>query len=184
MTRFARTAIAVTAFLACAASHAETFYYSYTFHTGHAITGSFDGTANGNLVTGLSNISVEFDGESLISGPVTDYGYTRATNKWTAGTAVLSFDGTANNFAFAGSQFGIGHMFFIGDDEARGVSSAVIFASTGVTVDEDSPGVIQSRWTLTREPIPPAVPEPETYAMLLAGLGLVGFAARHKRATK
>jgi hypothetical protein len=25
-----------------------------------------------------------------------------------------------------------------------------------------------------------AVPEPETYAMLLAGLGLVGFAARRK----
>jgi hypothetical protein len=29
--------------------------------------------------------------------------------------------------------------------------------------------------------IPEAVPEPETYAMLLAGLGLVGFAARRKR---
>lgn len=29
-----------------------------------------------------------------------------------------------------------------------------------------------------------AVPEPETYGMLLAGLGLVGFAARRKRATK
>jgi hypothetical protein len=25
------------------------------------------------------------------------------------------------------------------------------------------------------------VPEPETYAMLLAGLGLVGFAARRKK---
>lgn len=31
--------------------------------------------------------------------------------------------------------------------------------------------------------VPPAapVPEPETYAMLLAGLGLLGFAGRHKR---
>jgi len=29
--------------------------------------------------------------------------------------------------------------------------------------------------------LPPApVPEPETYAMLLVGLGLLGFAARHK----
>lgn len=30
---------------------------------------------------------------------------------------------------------------------------------------------------------PSAVPEPETYAMLLAGLGLVGFAARFKKKT-
>ncbi|MFT5534098.1 MAG: hypothetical protein ACI802_002341 [Candidatus Paceibacteria bacterium] len=29
-------------------------------------------------------------------------------------------------------------------------------------------------------PIPPPVPEPETYAMMLAGLGLLGFAARRK----
>ncbi|WP_317205306.1 FxDxF family PEP-CTERM protein [Janthinobacterium sp.] len=29
-----------------------------------------------------------------------------------------------------------------------------------------------------------AVPEPETYAMLLAGLGLLGFAARRKAANK
>ena len=28
---------------------------------------------------------------------------------------------------------------------------------------------------------PAAVPEPETYAMLLAGLGLVGFAARRRK---
>jgi hypothetical protein len=29
-----------------------------------------------------------------------------------------------------------------------------------------------------------AVPEPETYAMLLAGLGLLGFAARRKKLQK
>jgi len=29
-------------------------------------------------------------------------------------------------------------------------------------------------------PVPPPVPEPETYAMLLAGLGLLGFAAHRK----
>ena len=28
---------------------------------------------------------------------------------------------------------------------------------------------------------PPAVPEPETYAMMLAGLGLIGFSARRKK---
>jgi hypothetical protein len=28
---------------------------------------------------------------------------------------------------------------------------------------------------------PPAIPEPETYAMLLAGLGLLGFTARRRK---
>jgi hypothetical protein len=32
--------------------------------------------------------------------------------------------------------------------------------------------------------VPAPVPEPETYAMLLAGLGLVGFAARRRNATR
>lgn len=35
--------------------------------------------------------------------------------------------------------------------------------------------------TISVNVIPDPVPEPETYAMLLAGLGLVGFAARRKR---
>lgn len=33
----------------------------------------------------------------------------------------------------------------------------------------------------TREAAPPPVPEPKTYAMLLAGLGLLGFTARRKK---
>jgi len=31
-------------------------------------------------------------------------------------------------------------------------------------------------------PVVPGVPEPETYAMLLAGLGVLGFVARRRRA--
>lgn len=41
------------------------------------------------------------------------------------------------------------------------------------TIDTGTPGVVV--------PPIPAVPEPETYAMLLAGLGLVGFAARRRK---
>lgn len=41
--------------------------------------------------------------------------------------------------------------------------------------------VVSNGYSYTAPPPLPTVPEPETYAMLLAGLGLVGFAARRKR---
>ena len=37
-------------------------------------------------------------------------------------------------------------------------------------------------WTALKSGVINAVPEPETYAMLLAGLGLVGYAARRRKA--
>jgi hypothetical protein len=53
---------------------------------------------------------------------------------------------------------------------------------------EDTPKFVLSDWddftffatNLRRDP-PPAVPEPEAYAMLLAGLGIVGFVAKRRR---
>lgn len=39
------------------------------------------------------------------------------------------------------------------------------------------------RYTLTIKDLSAPVPEPETYAMLLAGMGIVGFAARRRKST-
>ncbi|MFT5590771.1 MAG: hypothetical protein ACI9ZF_002965 [Bradyrhizobium sp.] len=51
-------------------------------------------------------------------------------------------------------------------------------------VNGNSMGTINSYtgslYVTSGTPIPPPVPEPETYAMMLAGLGLLGFAAHRK----
>jgi hypothetical protein len=54
-----------------------------------------------------------------------------------------------------------------------GTTAALSFKAIGT---EDSLGTSLDNVSLTT-----AVPEPETYAMLLAGLGLVGFAARRRK---
>jgi len=55
------------------------------------------------------------------------------------------------------------------------MQSVTIESHYGFTIDY---GVDQLKQTQISGLTP--VPEPETYAMLLAGLGLVGFAARRK----
>jgi hypothetical protein len=44
-------------------------------------------------------------------------------------------------------------------------------------------GTVYDAWVVDHMAFTPAVPEPETYAMLLAGLGLVGFAVRRRAAS-
>ncbi|GJJ04236.1 hypothetical protein RugamoR64_47740 [Duganella rhizosphaerae] len=58
----------------------------------------------------------------------------------------------------------------------NGSAMALKFTAIG---GDDSLGTSLDNVSLTT-----AVPEPETYAMMLAGLGLVGFAARRRKAAK
>lgn len=57
-------------------------------------------------------------------------------------------------------------------------------ASVSVFFSDGSSGVaslVQQNWDFDQDLVINAVPEPETYAMLLAGLGLVGFSVRRRQ---
>lgn len=53
------------------------------------------------------------------------------------------------------------------------------FTSPATSYDQNAYGRYTFYTTTLTSPAP--VPEPETYALMLAGLGLVGFAARHRK---
>ena len=164
------------ALLAATAANATTYNYSYTFSSGGVVTGSFDGTASGNLITGLSNVSVFRDGTQFGSGNLYSFGldYGNAV----ADTAVVSFDGLANSFVFSTSSIPAGGGFYHGDTfsmDSGTAYPAYIQGAPGWAKADNHYSA--ARWSVTA-----AVPEPSTYAMLLGGLGLVGAIARRRRA--
>ncbi|MDO8033586.1 PEP-CTERM sorting domain-containing protein [Janthinobacterium sp. SUN128] len=158
------------------ASQAATFNFSYTFGNGVAISGSFDGTANGNVVTELSNISVRADGVSFIDeGPILAYSWDDRYS-WQY-SPVVSFDGFESNFIFSDGYNGFAIGPFATTSTVPNLAEAISRTPSFFISDRSTDGGIQSRWHLVEVS---AVPEPETYGMLLAGLGLVIFVTRRR----
>jgi PEP-CTERM motif len=183
--------LATFASLSPLSANATLFNYSYTFQDGDFVSGSFTGTASDNLVTNLSNINANFDGVDF-NGSGHLYESHLIGGGWISGGAVVSFDGLANNFNFMDSSDPAGNdplysNFFMSAPFTTTLTYVVLrwgaaLPGRGAALDylgDGGYGVYDStRWTLSA--VTP-VPEPETYAMLLAGLGLLGFIARRRK---
>jgi len=153
---FKRIAIAATLF-AAAATQADTVGDSIVFNdSGETIFGSFDKIHNGDSMTGLPEIDATYDGALFL-------GYD-------------SFLSSAFDSALAGSR--------------RSVMAAP--SRPGEVVDQTSP---QTHSFLYNQfyagavhggnvTVNAAIPEPETYAMMIAGLGMVGAIARRREAKR
>lgn len=98
----------------------------------------------------------------------------------TSFTISLGNSSNANGLSFSDAQFPSGSLTFLTPLTNNGGTvflSSGNFTSSGVNI-----------WALRGEqsisapftPTTNAVPEPETYAMMMAGLGLAGFAARRR----
>lgn len=174
----------ISALAASSASQATLFNYSYTFESGNTVSGSFDGTANGNLITNLSNIFVSLDNVALngsgnLFGSHYDYNY-----GFVSGGAVASFDGTQNNFLFIDADFPnsynyTNYFYQIGQSGTNLTDQSYAYNASNGNYAYDYPAnygytghnYSSSRWSINGQSQATAqVPEPAPLALMAIGL--------------
>ena len=155
------------------AAHAATFDFSYTFASGKSVTGSVDGTLDGGFVDNLSNLELSYDGHAFSAATVGQT-WDPSAAAFSADPVRLAFDGSRNEFLFSDGTLSFA---FINDVDNFGGPS-ISASDLDLTVDNTDIDSTINKWTLTAAP----VPEADSYALLLAGLGVVGIAIRRRRA--
>ena len=162
---------------------ASTSYnFSYTFQSGDSVTGSFNGDASGNLIDNLTDIHFSLNGTQVagtIIGKSAPFG---------ALAPVASFDGRQNQLFFSNSDYS--RFFSSGEGSVEygppGTNVYLVLFDEGagggacdsITGQAAAPyscgGLIGStpRWSVS------AVPEPDAFLMLGAGLAVLAW---HRR---
>lgn len=172
---------AVIAVAGCSAAQA-TQHFTFSEQMGASlVSGSFDGTLSGNLISGISNVSVFINGLGPIgNGSLFADGYDTGTSSYVSGGAIASLDGTQNNFFFANSDLGVGDFSY----NAYYYSFSQ-FGWGDVAYDNVSnqnPGTNDANFRAQLvEGQRSAVPEPASWAMMVAGFGLLGSLTRRDR---
>jgi len=166
--------------LASVAAQAATYQFSYHFLDGEVLNGAFDGNASGNLITDLSNISINVNGAAFGGGT---HFYAFGIDAFQIiGAGVASFDGKANQFLFVNADVMHGgtptHSVVSGAFNGSETDTLAFYSAisgVGYGEGDGSDPYAAARWSVT------AVPEPATYAMLLGGLALTGAIARRRK---
>ncbi|NGZ85954.1 PEP-CTERM sorting domain-containing protein [Duganella sp. SAP-35] len=146
-------------------------YWNLGGHSGSAAVGSvirsWDnneyGISTDGVVQGLNKASWNFGALNDVTGT--------QTITYNATTHVLSMTGSFSD--------ALGHTLNVSDSDTVDLSAK--FGSTMYVGFTGATGGADADQRITGFSVS-AVPEPETYAMLMAGLGLVGFAVRRRKA--
>jgi hypothetical protein len=159
-----------------AAAHAETLSFSYTFGSSDVLSGDLTGSLLGDnntfSVTGWSNMQL---GSDALTGLTTFGAYSQILG-WTSNTPFVTLDGSAFDLSISGGGYG----FNLSND-----ASVAALYGAGVAIGNSpnfggSEFYNSANWSASLNSVA-AVPEPETYAMLIAGLGMLGFIGRRRQ---
>jgi PEP-CTERM motif len=168
------------------AAQASTYDFSYTFTDGQEVTGALDGTLSGDLVTDISNVSVDFKGTAF-NGPLFIGSFDSSSGGFTyaANSAVVSTNAALNNFVindsndpFNNNSTNSFYYFNGATPDLLGSHEANVSTNAGPSdYDNDQTSGI-GQWSLTPAP----VPLPAALPLMISGLGLLAAAKRRRQA--
>ncbi|WP_158080905.1 PEP-CTERM sorting domain-containing protein [Pelomonas sp. KK5] len=167
--------------LASVGAQATTFNFSYSFdaaNTGNGapvtITGSFDGDLVGSLISQISDAKVWINGTAF-GGPLL-VGGVNSTTGALEGAAVISTDVAKSNFAILdGDSNTYNNLFTIAGGQAYAINYNLPDALGNPVSGAET--ATNAHWTVTAA----AVPEPASYALMAAGLVLIGATSLRRR---
>jgi len=181
--KFSRTLLgAAAALLSIAAVPAQALTSDGTACTFGDLTGvtvtACSGFWAGNLIDGAGP-DTEVAAALLLMGVVSDGSYSEKI-AGTGGSMTINFITPLSGDTIVGLHFGGGAFPGGGNDQGTAFyrfNAGTSLDTFGLTLTSSSNAAIYQ----TSEVPVPGVPEPETYALMLAGLGVLGFVARRRK---
>lgn len=166
-------AAAIAASVLAVASPASAAQYMFSFTTNQVLFGSAQ--------SGSGTFTVA---DTLSTSPLGTMGYQvtaiSGTLNGSAINGLSGFQGSDNYFYTTGASFADGSG--IGFTTVGGTSASLYFASVAQRYQLTTTSPFTSGYvTATASLAPAAVPEPATWAMMLAGFGTIGAAIRRRR---
>ncbi len=142
--------------------------YTYTVSAGEGLFGA-GGAGDGWLSTDAQFDSIVFSNfSSTVHGLGGEFFGSDVDGQFLAGTTITfnAFDGSATTYLLPDSQIGS----FVGFVSTSPLDSVVVGAAN------------DGYWPTANNLVLAAIPEPGTYGMMLAGLGLLGWCTRRRHA--
>jgi hypothetical protein len=143
--------------------------------------GSFEGNINGSAGE-LADLSTYFSGTWMYEGKSDDGGNGPFTDNPTSTSGTLTFDDPISGVFVIGLKAANNYSYYYFDAGAESISSLTFDTTAGVATNDQGIAQALSHAALySGDSVVPGIPEPETYALMLAGLGAVTWVARRRR---